>query len=234
LSRLNLGSPVEAVGSTFILGDTTRVRIAGVLQDFHADDLSNEVAPYIFFYQPEMLRWANVRLAAGRAEAGMQDIREAWVAMGHPRSVEMAQFETQLKENFVNLITQDMYRLIGFIALLAVIIACLGLLGIASFNVESRTREISIRKVLGADVRTLVLLLSREFLILIGIATVLSMPLAWFLASNWLQGFAYRISLGPGILGLSLVILLAIAASAIGSQTMKAALANPVDNLHQD
>ena len=233
-SRLNLGSHVEAVGSTFILGDTTRVRIAGILQDFHADDLSNEMAPYIFFYQPEMLRWANVRLVAGRLEEGMEDIRAAWSAMGHPRSVDMAEFETQLEQNFINLMTRDMYRLIGFIALLAVTIACLGLLGIASFNVESRTRDISIRKVLGADVRTLVMLLSREFLILIGLATLISMPLAWILANSWLQSFAYRIPLGPGTLGLALVILLAIAATAIGSQTMKAALANPIDNLHEE
>ena len=234
LSRLDLGNPVEAVGSTFILGDTTRVRIAGVLQNFHADDLSNEMAPYIFFYQPEMLRWANVRMAPGRLEAGMEDVRAAWMAMGHPRSVDMAVFDTQLEQNFINLMTRDMYRLIGFIALLAVTIACLGLLGIASFNVESRTREISIRKVLGADVRTLVILLSREFLILIGIATVLSMPLAWILANTWLQSFAYRIALGPGTLGLALFILLSIAATAIGSQTMKAALANPIDNLHDN
>jgi putative ABC transport system permease protein len=205
-----------------------------VLQNFHADDLSNEVAPYIFFYQPEMLRWANVRMAPGRLEAGMEDVRAAWMAMGHPRSVDMAVFDTQLEQNFINLMTRDMYRLIGFIALLAVTIACLGLLGIASFNVESRTREISIRKVLGADVRTLVILLSREFLILIGIATVLSMPLAWILANTWLQSFAYRIALGPGTLGLALFILLSIAATAIGSQTMKAALANPIDNLHDN
>jgi len=234
LERLGLGSPVEAVGEVFIAGDTTRVTIAGVLQDFHADDLSNEMSPYLFFYQPDMLGWANVRLAPGQMEAGMADIRDAWMAMGHPRSVDMEAFDTQLEQNFVNLMTRDMYRLIGFIAFLAVTIACLGLLGIASFNVENRTREISIRKVLGADVRTLVLLLSREFMILIGIATVVSMPMAWILANTWLQGFAYRISPGPGTLGLALFILLTIAATAIGSQTMKAALANPIDNLHEN
>ncbi len=234
LSQLQLGSAVEAVGKTFIMGDSTRVQIAGVLKDFHADDLSNPMAPYIFLYDPGNLRWANVRLAPGRMEAGMQDIREAWTAMGHPRAVDMAQFEVQLKENFTNLMTRDMYRLIGFIALLAVIIACLGLLGIASYNVESRTREISIRKVLGADARTVVLLLSREFLILIGIATVLALPIGWFLANDWLQGFAYRINPGPGTLGLGLGILLVIAAVSIGSQTLKAALSNPIEHLHAE
>jgi len=234
LTRLQLGSPVGAVGQTIILGDTTRVEIKGVVKDFHADDLSNAITPNVFFYQPDMLRWANVRLAPGRLEAGMQDIRDAWLAMGHPRSVDMVQFEVQLKENFVNLMTRDMYRLIGFIALLAVTIACLGLLGIASFNVESRTREVSIRKVLGADLRTIVILLSREFALLIGIATVLALPLAWLLTETWLQGFAYRIDPGFGTMGLALSILLTIAAAAIGSQTLKAALANPIDHLHEE
>lgn len=234
LDKLDLGAPLGAIGQTFIMGDSTRVFIKGVLKDFHADDLSNEIAPYVFFYQPEMLSWANVRLVPSQLEAGMEDIRAAWLAMGHPRSVDMAEFETQLKENFVNLMIRDMYRLIGFIAFLAVTIACLGLLGIASFNVESRTREISIRKVLGADVRTLVVLLSREFIILIGVATVIALPLAWILTTNWLQGFAYRITLGPGTMGLALAILLAIAALAVGSQTLKASLANPIDNLHEN
>lgn len=234
LQRLQLGSPEEAVGEMFILGDTTRVTIAGVLRDFHADDLSNAITPNIFFHQPEMLSWANVRLVPGRLEAGMEDIRSAWLAMGHPGSVDMARFDVQLKENYVNLMTRDMYRLIGFIAFLAVTIACLGLLGIASFNVENRTREISIRKVLGAEVRTLVLLLSREFLILIGVATLVALPLAWMLTNSWLQGFAYRIAPGFGTFGLGLLILLSIAAAAIGSQTLKAALANPIDHLHDE
>ena len=234
LARLRLGAPVEAIGETFILGDSTRVVIAGVLKDFHADDLSNEISPNVFFHQPEMLSWANVRLVPGQLDAGMEDIRAAWTAMGHPRSVDMAEFDVQLKENFINLITRDMYRLIGFIAFLAVTIACLGLLGIASFNVENRTREVSIRKVLGADVGTLVLLLSREFAILIGVASLIALPLAWMLANSWLQGFAYRISPGVGTMGLGLLILLCIAATAIGSQTLRAALANPIDHLHDE
>jgi len=154
--------------------------------------------------------------------------------MGHPRAAEMEAFETQLEENFLNLAIRDMYRLVGFIAFLAVTIACLGLLGIALFNVESRTREIIIRKVLGADVRTLVTLLSKEFLILIGIATVLAMPVAWFLSNQWLQIFAYRITAGPRTLSLALGLLLTITFAAIGSQTIKAALSDPINHLHDD
>ena len=234
LTRLQLGAPGEALGKEFIMGDSTRVTITGVLKDFHADDLSNAITPNVFFHQPEMISWANVRLVPGQMDAGLEDIREAWRAMGHPRNAEMEIFDTQLEQNFVNLMTRDMYRLIGFIAFLAVMIACLGLLGIASFNVENRTREISIRKVLGADIGTLIYLLSREFIILIGIATVIALPLAWMLTENWLQGFAYRINPGVGTLGLGLLILLVIAASAIGSQTLKAALANPIDHLHEE
>ncbi|MFT7553342.1 MAG: putative ABC transport system permease protein [Rhodothermales bacterium] len=134
----------------------------------------------------------------------------------------------------MNLLVRDMYRLIGFIAMLTVIIACLGLLGIASFNVERRTREISIRKVLGAEVSGLVRMLSREFLILIGIAAVVSIPIAWVASTFFLQAFEYRVNMGVGTVALGLFAILAVTLSIIGSQTVKAALSNPVDNLHEN
>ena len=234
LRVLGLGAPMDAVGSTFIAGDSTVVEIAGVLKDFRADALTEKISANVFAYRAENFAWANVRVVPGRLEEAQEDIREAWSAMGHSRNVDQAVFETQLKNSFANLGVQDMYRLIGFIAMLAVLISCLGLLGIASFNVERRTREISIRKVLGADVRTVVGLLSKEFLILIGLATLVSVPVAWYLASSWLQMFEYRISLGPGTIAIGLFAVLSIAFTAIGSQTIRAALANPVDNLHDD
>jgi len=234
LRVLGLGGPAESVGETFIAGDSTRVEIAGVIKDFRSDALTNAIPANMFAYRADRLAWANVKIVPGRLDEGIEDIRAAWTAMGHSRNVNLAVFETQLKESFTMLMVQDMYRLIGFIAMLAVLIACLGLLGIASFNVERRTKEISIRKVLGADVQSVVKLLSREFIILIGISTLVSVPIAWFIANAWLQEFEYRIDLGVGTIAFGLLAVLVIAFSAIGSQTIKAALANPVDNLHDD
>ncbi|MFT5517338.1 MAG: putative ABC transport system permease protein, partial [Rhodothermales bacterium] len=234
LQRLNLGAAADAVGESFIMGDSTVLSIAGVLRDFNTDPLTSAISPNLFVYDTASISWANVRLVPGRLEDGVEDIKAAWTAMGHPRQVDYAVFEAQLKDNFVNLLVRDMYRLIGFIAMLTVIIACLGLLGIASFNVERRTREISIRKVLGAEVSGLVRMLSREFLILIGIAAVVSIPIAWVASTFFLQAFEYRVNMGVGTVALGLFAILAVTLSIIGSQTVKAALSNPVDNLHEN
>ena len=154
--------------------------------------------------------------------------------MGFARGIEMDWFDSQLQNNYSNLVLRDMYQLIGFIAFLAVIIACLGLLGIASYNVERRTKEISIRKVLGADTGAILGLLSKEFLVLIALATAISLPTAYILSSKWLQTFAYRVELGVGVMLMGLGLIAVIALLTIGTQAFRAAIANPVDNLHDN
>ena len=234
LQSLQLGLPEEAIGQTFIMGDSTVVEIAGVLKNFQSDDLSEAIAPNIFIYDLQSIRWANVRIPVGQESGGAEAITAAWKAIGYARQVEFESFEAQLQNSFILGILRDMYRLIGFIAVLTVIIACLGLVGIASFNVERRTKEISIRKVLGADISSILRLLSKEFLVLIGIATVISLPVAYFIANMWLQTFAYRIDLGIGMMLFGLGSVLLIALVTIGSQSLWAAMANPIDNLHNE
>lgn len=235
LSVLQLGSAAEALGQEFIMGDSTRVHIVGVLKDFHADTYSSEIAPNIFMYDVNRLGWANVKMAQNAStDAAYAAILAAWSDMGHTRQAEYELFSSQLENNFSNSMMRDLYRLIGFIATLAVIIACLGLMGIASFNVQRRTKEISIRKVLGAEVSSILGLLSREFLVLIVVSTVVSLPIAYILSTMWLNTFAYRIDFGLGMLVLGLGFIVAIALLTIGSQSLRAALVNPIDNLHDE
>jgi putative ABC transport system permease protein len=234
VQALNLGKPLDAIGTSFVMGDSTRVEIAGVLKDFRTDPLTEGISPNVFAYRADQLAWANVRFVPGRMEQGIQDIESVWSGIGHARGLDYGVFAAQLRDNFTNLLVRDMYRLIGFIAFLTVIIACLGLLGIASFNVQRRTREISIRKVLGADVSGLIGLLSREFLVLIAVSAAISLPIAWALSTMWLQSFEYRVELGPGTAALGLLAMLVITLGTIGSQTLKAAVANPIDHLHED
>jgi putative ABC transport system permease protein len=117
---------------------------------------------------------------------------------------------------------------------LAILIACLGLFGLASFTAEQRTKEIGIRKILGAKVSGIVFLLSKEFARWILAANLLAWPFAYFLARKWLQGFAYRMSLGWEIFVASSVLALAIAIITISYQAIKAAIANPVDSLRYE
>mgnify|MGYP002628994562 CR=1 FL=1 len=234
VQTLNLGNVEESIGQSFIMGDSTVVEIAGVLKDFQSDDLSEAIAPNIFYYDLGSIRWANVRIPAGQETNGAEAIVAAWKATGYARQAVFESFDSQLQNSFVLGLLRDMYRLVGFIAFLTVIIACLGLVGIASFNVERRTKEISIRKVLGADVSSILALLTKEFLVLIAIATVISLPLAYIVGNLWLQSFAYRINLGVGMLLFGLGSIVVIALVTIGSQSLRAALANPIDNLHDD
>ena len=119
-------------------------------------------------------------------------------------------------------------------AVSAAFIACLGLFGLASFMAERRTKEIGIRKVLGAKVAGIVLLLSKEFALWVVIANIISWPLAYFISNKWLQGFAYRINLGWEIFIFSTVLALVIAVLTVSYQAVKAAVANPVESLRYE
>ena len=125
-------------------------------------------------------------------------------------------------------------RIISLIAGLAIFIACLGLLAIATYNAEIRTKEVGIRKALGAGVRNVVLLLSREFLALLLVAVVIAAPLAWMLNNAWLTLFANRVDFGVGTLVAGIMAVVVLALVTTGSQTIRAALANPVESLRSE
>ena len=143
---------------------------------------------------------------------------------------------TFLDEDFENLLRAD--RKVGDIftvfSVLGILIACLGLFGLASFTMEQRTKEIGVRKVLGASVSTIVLLLSREFVILVGIALVLAAPVAYFGMNRWLQDFHYRIDIGPDTFLVAGGLALFITLVTVSYQSLKAALANPVNSLRDE
>jgi len=117
------------------------------------------------------------------------------------------------------------------LTLLAIFIACLGLFALTAFTSERRTQEIGIRKVLGASVSGIVILLSREFLILVGISNLIAVPVAYYFMQRWLENFAYRINIGPGVFFLSAGLSLLIAFTTVITQAVRAARMNPVDSL---
>jgi putative ABC transport system permease protein len=119
-------------------------------------------------------------------------------------------------------------------AVLAILIACLGLFGLAAYAAEQRTKEIGIRKVLGASVGNIVNMLSKDFLKLVGIAALIAFPVAWYFMNQWLQGYAYRISIGFEIFLLAGLIAVLIAIATISFQAVKAAIANPVKSLRTE
>ena len=126
---------------------------------------------------------------------------------------------------------QRIGSIIGTFAFLAIFIACIGLIGLSTFIAQQRTKEIGIRKVLGASTIGLVQLLSRDFVRLVIVALIIAVPLAWWAMNTWLQSFAYRIDLGPGVFALAAVVAVLIALATVSIQSIRAALANPVESL---
>jgi putative ABC transport system permease protein len=170
----------------------------------------------------------------GDVRQSLTSIENAWkeVYPNHP-------FEyTFLDQDFNSQYKADEKRSQIFTAFsgLTIIIACLGLLGLAAFTTEQRTKEIGVRKVIGASVNSLVLLVSKEFFILVGIGTLIAFPLAWYVTSNWLQNFAYRIELSGEWLTfiLSAALALFITFATVGFHVIRAASSNPVNSLRNE
>ena len=161
-------------------------------------------------------------------------LRQTWTQIGTTYELDYERFTVQIEQEPMLMIFKDLMYIVGLIAGFAVLIACLGLLGMATYTAESRVKEVGVRKVLGASVSEIVLLLSKDFLKLIAVAVVLAVPLAWFVNNLWMQQFAFRVGLGPSVFVLGVGALLVLALATIGSQATRAALANPVDTLRYE
>ncbi|MGA0559807.1 ABC transporter permease [Larkinella sp. VNQ87] len=221
--------PEQAVGKAFGYGQR-RGQIVGVTKDFHFESLRQSIPPIAMFINPNFNNWLSVHLAGG---AGLQN------GLAHLESVWKRRFPDRpfsyefLDQRFGRLYTteQTQQMLFGIFAGIAILISCLGLFGLSMFMAEQRTKEIGIRKVLGASTPGLVALLSTELLKLVLIALVLASPVAWWAMNQWLEGFVYRTSISPWVFIVTAVIALLIAFATVSFQSIKAALMNPVKSL---
>jgi putative ABC transport system permease protein len=209
-------------------------QVIGVMKNFHFEEMRSKIEPLAIYISsadgaPGWGGYALLRVAPGAVPATIEGIRKAWTAVNplYPFDV-----------RFLDARIDEMYRteeraggLLRTFAVLAVLIACLGLFGLASFTAEQRTREIGIRKVLGASVPRVAALLCREFLLLVLLANLLAWPAVAWVMGSWLKGYAYRTTLDPMIFALALGSALAIAVLTVGFQALRAALASPSESL---
>ena len=207
-------------------------KIIGMVEDFHFRSLYTSVEPLIVRMDPGNTRSVYIRIAAGKtteAIAGLETVFKKFNP-GYP-------FEHSfLDERFERMYRSEMVMgsLATYFALLAVFISCLGLFGLASFTAEQRTKEIGIRKVLGASLANLVVLLSRDFIRLVVVAFTLSTPLAYYFMNGWLNDFAYHIHLDWSVFVVAGLSALFIAWLTVSYQAMKVASANPVESLRYE
>lgn len=171
-------------------------------------------------------------LKAGDLQQSLSRVAAAWKNLNPNEPFEFSFLDQDFQKNYEAENRQS--ALIRYFTIVAIIISCLGLFGLATFTAEQRTKELGIRKVLGANVRSLVTLLSLDFVKLVAIAVVIALPLAWYGMNQWLQNFAYRISMGWAVFAISTFIALFIALATVSFQALKAALSNPVKNLRTE
>jgi putative ABC transport system permease protein len=212
-------------------GTKTAFDIIGVVRNFHFESLRQDVGPMCMRFGLDR-GLASFKIDAAKSKNLIAQIENKWKAMaaGLP-------FSYRFMDDSFN----DMYRneervgkLAVSFAVLAILIACLGLFGLATYMAEQRTKEIGIRKVLGASIGNVVSMLSKDFIILVLIASVLAFPVAWWAMHKWLQDFAYRITIGWWIFFAAGAIAFLIAFITVSSQAIKAALANPVRSLRTE
>lgn len=224
-------TPEQAIGQRMQYGKYVGT-LTGVVKDFHFESLRNKISPMIFVSSPR-INWFSVEVAdKARISSVLNFLKQKWQAIEQDYSFNYNLVDDNIEKLYEK--ENKLQTLITIFSLLAIVISSLGLFGLSAFVLEQRTKEIGIRKVLGASISSVVVLLSRGFLSLVIIAALAVFPLAWWLMNNWLQDFAYRIQIHWWVFAVAAIIALLIAFFTITFQAMKAAIANPIRALRTE
>ncbi|MEP7259483.1 MAG: ABC transporter permease [Flavitalea sp.] len=241
---LGYESPEKALGRKIIFfgddRDNNEYQVIGVIKDYHQQSLKSNFDPIIFGYSkdPQYYSLSIHASPAGKSDNAAQlkglisELEKKWKIL-YPGNPFRYFF---LDESFNQLYKKDQQfgNVFGIFSCLAIFVASLGLLGLASFTTIQRTKEIGIRKVLGAGINNILVLLSRDFIKLVGLASLIAVPVTWFLMKKWLDGYAFRIPLSWPLFVLPAIAVLAIAVVTVSYQTLRTALSNPVNSLRSE
>jgi len=230
VSLLGFKNDSAAVNSLLADGDT--MHVVGVVADYHHQGLQKVINPMIVLLEPDGRSWYSVKFTTADPRLTITSIKKSWDRY-FPNDPFSYYF---LDESFNEQYKADSRfgEVFGLFASLAILIACFGLLGLSAYNVLQRTKEIGVRKVLGASAQSLVLLLSKEFLVLVSVALLIAIPVTWWVMYSWLQDYAYRISIQWWVFALGGALALLIALTTVGLQALRAALTNPIDSLRTE
>jgi len=220
----------DPIGSYVQSGVTNK--IIAVVEDFNIKSLHHKLEPALLLYGTNWFRYVAVKVDGNNLQKALSSIERTWIEFypGYP-------FEYSFLDDEINLLyasEQKMSTIFNFFSGIAILIASLGLVSLASFIVSKRTREIGIRKVLGSSVNGIVFLFARDFLILVLVAIIVGAPLTYLLMNEWLASFAFRISITPAYFILPTIMILILLIVTVGYQVIKASLLNPVDTLRYE
>ncbi|HVS98268.1 MAG TPA: FtsX-like permease family protein, partial [Puia sp.] len=210
----------------------TKFHVIGVVKDFNFNSVRSEVKPLVLIDRPDYTPWLAIRIRPGYISTVLAQIKNKWPALNAHRPFEYSFMDEDF--DAIYRAEQRMGRVVIVLTGLAILIACLGLFGLAAYTAEQRTKEIGIRRVLGASVTSIITLLSKDFARLIAIAILIAAPLSWIAASRWLQDFAYRTTITPWSFVIAATIVIVLALSTTLFQSFKTAFLNPADTLHTE
>lgn len=224
-------NPADAIGNGFGYGEI-RGQIIGVTKDFHFESLHQKVVPMVMFNESGRLGRISIHVSGSNIKQAVSHIESVWKTQFPDKPFEYEFLDQRFGKLYAREQTQQL--LFGIFAGIAIFISCLGLLGLSMFMAELRTKEIGVRKVLGASVASIVTLLSQDFLKLVVIAILIASPIAWYGMHNWLQDFAYHTEINWWVFALAGFLAIAIALFTVSLQSIKAALMNPVKSLKSE
>jgi putative ABC transport system permease protein len=216
------------------LSTSRKYKVIGVVKDFNFESLHQTIRPLVMglFNSTGFGKFIAVRIAPGNYQSTISSLENTWKKYAGNEAFEYNFLDQDLSHLYVA--EQRTSKIATTFSILAILIACLGLLGLAAFVTEQRTKEIGIRKVLGASILEIILLLSKEFVKWVLIANIIAWPLAYYVMNNWLNNFAYRINLGIWTFLISGLIALIIALATVSSHAIRAATANPIKSLRYE
>ncbi len=231
MRRLGFNQPSEVLGK-FLHKGMKSLEIVGVLKDYNQSDLRQSIKPMFLSTEATGYYSANIQLRSANYGRAMKQLEKAYNQVYTDSFFDPEFVDDQIQQAYQQ--EQTMGRLINFFTGIALLIGCMGLYGLVLFMVAQRTKEVGVRKVLGASVGSILWLFSREFIQLVGIAFVLSTPVAWWVMNGWLKNFEYKISISPVIFLLALLVTVVVALLTVSFQSVKAALTNPVKSLQSE
>jgi putative ABC transport system permease protein len=236
VSDFGFSSPQEAIGKRLVTspaGKPVYYPIVGVVRNFHFKALRHAIQPYGFLLRKRSAySYVVAHVKEGKMDEAKAVLAESWGRLNPSEPLDYSFLDEDFQKNYEP--EERFVSIIHYYTLIAILISCLGLFGLTSFTIEQRTREIGIRKVLGASAGGIVVLLSKGFMKLVLVSLVIASPLAWYFVKEWLEDFAYRVPMSVYTIVLGWVIALAISLLTISLQALRVAFANPVRSIRNE
>ncbi len=233
VSMFGWASPADAIGkkitspSGYPAGE-----VIGVVRDYHQFGLKQKIGPVVMDYNPESSYLYAIRYKAADTEQLIASMQELWGKHFPGKEFNYFFLDDDFERQYQS--EQRLVSVFVVFAVVTIVIALVGLLGLVSFMVASRTKEIGVRKVLGGDVMSITGLLSKEFIVLVGVANLIAAPMVWYFASSWLENFAWRVDISPLLFIGTFLLAILITSVTVSFQTIRAAMGNPVNSLRYE